>query len=216
MAVSIESESKEYTLKHRAMIALAIAAFGWVIFAMDVSTYVTRVNIEVEKTREVIGSENTDGVISRAKYLFELATQYIPERTVNSDSSVEDFISKTDEANWLKKTFDGLGDKALLMLYQVFFRLSLLQYWGITILPFVAAVIYEGYNIRKIKMYEFKQASAVKQQIWLRSFFFFGFMLNLYMLLPFSTGFGQFYPPIVLIIMAFIAKNTITHVTKTL
>ncbi|MEZ8733720.1 DUF4400 domain-containing protein [Vibrio sp. 10N.239.312.D08] len=216
MAVSIESESKEYTLKHRAMIALAIAAFGWVIFMMDVQTYIVQVNLEVEKTREVIGSGNTDQVISRAKYLFELASQYVPERTIDSNSKVEDFISRTDEASWLNKTFDSLGEKALLMLYQIFFRLCLLQYWGVTIFPFVAAVIMEGYWLRKIKMYEFKHASAVKQQIWLRTFFFLGFMLNLYMLLPFSTGFGQFYPPIVLIIMAFIAKNTITHVTKTL
>ncbi len=216
MAVSIESESKEFTLKHRAMIALAIAAFGWVIFLMDVPSYIQQVNLEVEKTREVIGSENTNGVVKRAKLLFELATQYVPERTINSQSKTEAFISRTDEAHWLNKTFDELGEKAMLMLYQVFFRLSLLQYWALTILPFVAAVIMEGYWIRKIKMYEFKQASAVKQQIWLRSFFFLGFMLNLYMLLPFTTGFGQFYPPIVLILMAIIAKNTITHVTKTL
>ncbi|CAH1598862.1 DUF4400 domain-containing protein [Vibrio parahaemolyticus] len=216
MAVSIESESKEYTLKHRAMIALAIAAFGWVIFMMDVQSYIAQVNLEVEKTREVIGSENTNVVIQRAKFLFELASQYVPERTIDSNSKVEDFISRTDEASWLNKTLDSLGEKTLLMLYQIFFRLSLLQYWGLTIFPFVVAVIMEGYWLRKIKMYEFEQASAVKQQIWLRSFFFLGFMLNLYMLLPFSTGFGQFYPPIVLIIMAFIAKNTITHVTKTL
>lgn len=198
------------------MIALAIAAFGWVIFMMDVQSYIAQVNLEVEKTREVIGSENTNVVIQRAKFLFELASQYVPERTIGSNSKVEGFISRTDEANWLKKSLDSLGEKTLLMLYQIFFRLSLLQYWGITILPFVIAVIMEGYWVRKIKMYEFEQASAVKQQIWLRSFFFLGFMLNLYMLLPFSTGFGQFYPPIVLIIMAFIAKNTITHVTKTL
>lgn len=219
MAVSIQSESKEYTLKDRAMVALAIVSFGWVIFALDVETYAVAVNMEVESTRAFIGDENTDVVVKRAKFLFESARQYVPERLINpptDESSVETFLAKTDEFNWLDKQMSSIWQKVLIMVYQMFYRLCLLQYWAITMMPIVLAMLIEGSLSRKIKMYEFKQSSAVKQQLWMRGIVFFVFMINIYMLLPFATGFGQYYPPIILFLLGYVGKNTIEHVTKTL
>lgn len=216
MAVSVQTAEKEYTLKHRAMLFLVLIALGWVTILMDFETYTQRVNLEINETRDLIGDEAANTVVSRAKTLFSLSQKYFPEVDVESESRVESYLKTTPEFTWLGQQFEDMGNKLMMLIYQMFFRLSLMQYWALTLLPLSLAMIFEGLMRRRIKMFEFSHASSIRRELWTRIAGFFMFFLNIYMLLPYAAEFGTYYPPVAILIMMFVLKNTVTHITKTL
>lgn len=218
MVISPESESKEYTLKHRAQVTLLLIVFGYVLLVADYPTYAQKVYAEIQDNVSLIGDENAHGVINRAKHIYALLERMLPPIDGDSLKGAQgnSFNVGGDSLDWLRVSPYDLWHKFLLLMYQIFFRFSLLLWWGGALLPLTIALIFQGYNERKIKMYEFQVSSAVKQNIWIRMSAFFSFMLSLYLILPYAAGFGVLYPPVAMVMSAIIAKNIITHITKTL
>lgn len=218
--LSPSAESKDYTLRHRAQLGLILCVFIYVIAIVEYGSYSHTMNNEITDTVNLIGEENAQSVIDRSHMIFAILERYLPDIEVEDKPRINRdphrFDDDGDAFGWLNATPYQLWHKTLLLAYQVFFRFSLLLWWGGVMLPLTAAIIYEGYNMRQIKMYEFKSASAVKQNIWLKTSMFMSFMMSMYLILPYASTLGVIYPPLAMLITAIITRNIITHVTKTL
>lgn len=209
-----KERDKTFTLKHRAMLSLVVVAFLYVIFFMKLDRYAVTLNTEISDTVAFVGSEEGNNIVRRSQLYYQLAKKYIPEKTVNSNSYVEEKTSKWKQVRWASAKLSDLGEKLELLLYQCLFRWSLMQYWALTLAPIVAAMVFEGYKVREIKMYEFGMSSGKRQVIWLKAFAFLLFMMNVYMLLPYSSNFGPYYPPVIVLMSAFALKQITSHITK--
>ena len=209
-----KERDKTYTLKHRAILSLVVIAVLYVIFFMKLDRYAVTLNTEISNTVEFVGDEEGAKIVNRSQLYYQLAHKYIPEKKVDSHSYVEEKTSKWKQIRWASAKLSDLGDKLELLLYQCLFRWSLMQYWGLTLAPIVAAMVYEGYKVREIKMYEFGMSSGKRQVIWLKAFAFLLFMMNVYLILPYSSNFGPYYPPVAVLLSGFALKQVTSHITK--
>lgn len=209
-----KEREKTHTLKHRAILSLVVVAILYVIFFMRMDTYAFNLNSEIKETMSFVGEKEGNKIVNRSKLYYQLAEKYLPEKTVESHSYVEERTSNWKQVRWASAALSDLGDKLKLLLYQCLFRWSLMQYWALTLAPIVVAMIYEGYKVREIKMYEFGMSSGKRQVIWLNGFAFILFMMNLYMFLPYSSNFGPYYPPIAVLLSGFALKQITSHITK--
>lgn len=218
--LSPAAESKDYTLKHRAQLGLILCVFIYVICIVEYGSYSRTMNNEIADTVNLIGEDNAKRIIDRSHHIFAILERYLPDIEVEDQPIIERepnrFDDDGDAFSWLNASPYQLWHKTLLLAYQIFFRFSLLLWWGGVMLPLTAAIIWEGYNLRQIKMYEFRSASAVRQNIWLKTSMFMSFMMSMYLILPYASTFGVIYPPLAMLATAIITRNIITHVTKTL
>ena len=205
---------KRHTLKHKAVLLLVAVSLVYVLGFLDLNSYAVTLNNEIKENVGFVGESEGNEIVSRAQLYFQLSQQYVPQSEVDSQSDIEHSISDNKQFKWAKEKFAAMGDKLNLLLYQCLFRLSLMQYWSLTLLPIVFAMFYEGYKTREIKMYEFGMTSGKRQMIWLKLMAFFVFMMNLYLILRYSSNFGPYYPPIVVLLSAYTLKKTISHVSK--
>ncbi len=209
-----KQRDQTFTLKHRAAITLVLSAVLYVIFFMKLDRYAVTLNTEIAETIEFVGEQDGNKIVKRSQLYYQLAQKYIPEKTVESHSYVEEKTSKWKQIRWASAKFSELGDKLELLLYQCLFRWSLMQYWALALAPIVAAMVYEGHKVREIKMYEFGMSSGKRQKIWLNLFTFLLFMVNVYMFLPYSSNFGSYYPPVAVLLSGFALKKITSHITK--
>jgi len=209
-----KQRDQTHTLKHRAVLTLVLVAVLYVIFFMKLDRYAVTLNTEIADTVEFVGEHDGNKIVKRSQLYYQLAQKYIPEKTVESHSYVEEKTSKWKQIRWASAKLSDLGDKLELLLYQCLFRWSLMQYWALTLAPIVAAMVFEGYKVREIKMYEFGMSSGKRQVIWLKSFAFLLFMVNVYMFLPYSSNFGPYYPPAAVLLSGFALKQITSHITK--
>lgn len=99
-----------------------------------------------------------------------------------------------------------------LYLYQIIHRLTLLQFWCLTMLPFMAAVVITGYYHWRIKFYSLTGQSTTSVRLWLKISWIVIFIFSIYLITPNLFGtYTVFAPPILLallsIMISYILKN---------
>ncbi|AZL83385.1 DUF4400 domain-containing protein (plasmid) [Aliivibrio salmonicida] len=209
----LKSDPKDYNLSHRAMVAVLMGSIAYMVFALNLNDYKLSLNNEINSSRELIG-ENSIEVIERGKRYFSIIDNLL-YRSTESNSIVENNARNYKGVSNILSFGDELGAKFRLMTYQAAYRISLLQYWLIALMPAFLAIVYDGVNTWRIKKYEFGNTSDKRQKAWMQLIGFCMFFLNLYFIMPFSGGFGALLPPTLMIIIIILIRNAITHVTKT-
>lgn len=139
----------------------------------------------------------------------------VDSRTRQKESYVEEEVGKWKQVKYLSSMFEDIGIKFILMIYQACFRLAMLGYWALVILPFGCALLYEGITERRIKMFEFKSNSVKKQKIWSMGFALGFILMNVYLIVPYAQWLGMYFPVISLLFLMIVFKNIVSHVTKT-
>ncbi|MGI2039703.1 DUF4400 domain-containing protein [Shewanella frigidimarina] len=99
--------------------------------------------------------------------------------------------------------------------YQMVYRVSMMKYWIWVMLPLFIALIYDGYMIRKIRMYEPRQISIKGSRIWTRSIVYMLVFTFCYLLIPNFLGQkAPWYPVVMLMLTALACRNTISNYMK--
>jgi hypothetical protein len=99
--------------------------------------------------------------------------------------------------------------------YQMVYRVFVLKYWLWIMMPFFIALIYDGYMVRKIRMYEPKQISIKASRIWTRTIVYMLVFTFCYLLLPNFLGQkAPWFPVLMLGLTGFACRNTISNYMK--
>lgn len=102
-----------------------------------------------------------------------------------------------------------------ILAYQMVYRVSMMKYWIWIMLPFFIALIYDGYMVRKIRMYEPKQISIKGSRIWTRSIVYMFIFTFCYLLVPNFLGQkAPWYPVVMLMLTGLAFRNTISNFMK--
>ncbi|MCU8005870.1 DUF4400 domain-containing protein [Shewanella sp. SM96] len=102
-----------------------------------------------------------------------------------------------------------------IMSYQMVYRMTMMKYWIWVMVPLFFALIYDGYMIRKIRMYEPKQISIKSSRIWTRSIVYIIVFTFCYMLIPNILGQKAPWFPVLMLILTGVAfKNIIQNYMK--
>jgi uncharacterized membrane protein len=80
----------------------------------------------------------------------------------------------------------------------------------------MGAMIYHGWSNRAIAMFEWKSSSSKLQKLWMNTIAMSAIMLNVYFFIPYAGFFGAYYPPACLLLIGFMGKNFMEHITKNL
>ncbi|MUJ20386.1 DUF4400 domain-containing protein [Aliivibrio fischeri] len=209
----LKPDLKDYSLSHRAMVAVLMGSIAYMVFMIDMKEYTLSLNNEINSSRELIGPKAED-VIKRGMEYFSVVDSVLYHNT-ETNSTFENNARDIKGLSNVLSFSDELGAKFRLMIYQAAYRISLLQYWVIVLMPAFLAIVYDGYNTWETKKYEFGLTSEKRQKAWMQLIGFCVFFLNLYFITPFSGGFGALLPPTLMVIIVVLIRNAITHITKT-
>lgn len=104
-----------------------------------------------------------------------------------------------------------------LYFYQVTHRLTLMEFWMLTTLPMVIAIIATGYYSWRIKAYQLIGQSTSSVRIWLKVMWLVLFLFLAYMITPNIFGaYTIFAPPVLLLVVALSISYVISSFSKSL
>ncbi|WP_445766821.1 DUF4400 domain-containing protein [Rheinheimera sp.] len=99
--------------------------------------------------------------------------------------------------------------------YQVTHRLTLMEFWMLTMLPMMIAVIMTGYYTWKIKQYQLIAASTTHVRLWLKALWIVLFLFSIYLITPNIFGLYTIYaPPILLVAVALAISLILSNFSK--
>lgn len=98
-----------------------------------------------------------------------------------------------------------------LYFYQVVHRLTLMEFWTITVLPMMTCIIISGYYHWKIKHYQLVSSSTGGVRIWLKCLWFVLFFFSIYLVTPNIFGYYTIYAPPVLLLMIALSISLVIH-----
>jgi len=137
--------------------------------------------------------------------------------------AVEDALLPSSDYK-IKKIIDNFKGEFILnrvvnnihiLSYQMVYRLSMMKFWIWIMLPFFFALIYDGYMVRKIRMYEPRQISIKGSRIWTRSIVYMLVFTFCYLLIPNFLGQkAPWYPVLMLLLTGLALRNTISNFMK--
>lgn len=106
-------------------------------------------------------------------------------------------------------------DNSQLFAYQVFFRLSMLEYWAALTLPMGIAMILTGYYTWRRKMYQLGGASTGKGRIYMKVLWFvFISFLSLLFAPSFLASASVYAPAIFVLVASFAVSQYIANFSK--
>lgn len=213
--ITTETLRERATLTHRILFIILVMAILYVMAMMEFNAYKNLLMEEITESRVLLGVEDSQRVIQNAKNYYQMIDQNLFEvgREINDD---KESLSNLKVVDYLVTKLDEQLDKLMLLVYQGCYRFAVLNYWLLAIGPIMAAMIYHGWSNRSIAMYEWKSSSSKLQKLWMNTMAMSVIMLNVYFFLPYAGFLGAYYPPLCLLLIGFMGKNFMQHVTKNL
>ncbi|WP_076415066.1 DUF4400 domain-containing protein [Shewanella sp. UCD-KL12] len=103
-----------------------------------------------------------------------------------------------------------------ILAYQLTYRISILSFWFLLLIPYFIAVIYDGYTQRRIRLYEPKQVSIKGSRVWTRSIVYIIVLAFSYLVIPNFLGvtFAAWFPLLMLMLVGYACKKTIENYMK--
>lgn len=100
--------------------------------------------------------------------------------------------------------------------YQITHRLTLMEFWILTMLPMMFAIVMTGYYTWQIKKYQLVASSTTHVRIWLKSLWIMLFLFSIYLITPNIFGLYTIYaPPVLLILVALSISYIMSNFSKT-
>lgn len=106
---------------------------------------------------------------------------------------------------WIWRLLENLQ----LFSYQIIHRLTLMEFWLLTMLPSVVAITMTGYYNWKIKKYQLAGHSTRQVRIWLKSLWIILMVFSVYLITPNIFGTYTIYAPPLLMIMVALSLSLI-------
>ncbi|MBB1438448.1 DUF4400 domain-containing protein [Shewanella sp. SG41-4] len=189
-----------------------------ILTAMPSSLFQKEMETEV-KALSVLISENQWLVLTH-----EVESNYTQSYVRSGlHQAVEDALLPSSDYK-IKKIIDNFKGEFILnrvvnnlhiLSYQMVYRLSMMKFWVWIMLPFFFALIYDGYMVRKIRMYEPRQISIKGSRIWTRSIVYMLVFTFCYLLIPNFLGQkAPWYPVLMLLLTGLALRNTISNFMK--
>lgn len=189
-----------------------------ILTAMPSSLFQKEMETEV-KALSVLISENRWLVLTH-----EVESNYTQSYVRSGlHQAVEDALLPSSDYK-IKKIIDNFKGEFILnrvvnnlhiLSYQMVYRLSMMKFWVWIMLPFFFALIYDGYMVRKIRMYEPRQISIKGSRIWTRSIVYMLVFTFCYLLIPNFLGQkAPWYPVLMLLLTGLALRNTISNFMK--
>lgn len=101
--------------------------------------------------------------------------------------------------------------------YQITHRITLMEFWMLTMLPMMIAIMATGYYKWQIKKYQLISSSTTHVRMWLKTLWMMLFLFSIFLITPNIFGFYTIYaPPILLGLVALSVAYIISNFTKTL
>jgi hypothetical protein len=95
--------------------------------------------------------------------------------------------------------------------YQVVHRVTLMEFWSLTILPMMLCIIASGYYHWKIKHFQLVSSSTGGVRLWLKCLWIMLFLFSIYLITPNIFGYYTIYAPPVLLVMVALSISLIIH-----
>lgn len=100
--------------------------------------------------------------------------------------------------------------------YQVTHRITLMEFWMLTMLPMMIAIIMTGYYTWQIKKYQLISSSTTHVRLWLKALWIVLFLFSIYLITPNMFGLYTIYaPPVLLILVALSISYIMSNFSKT-
>lgn len=99
--------------------------------------------------------------------------------------------------------------------YQIVHRLTLMEFWILTMLPMMVAIVMTGYYQWQIKKYQLAGASTTHVRLWLKALWIVLFMFSIYLITPNIFGVYTIYaPPFLLVLVALSISYIMSNFSK--
>lgn len=100
--------------------------------------------------------------------------------------------------------------------YQVTHRLTLMEFWILTMLPMMVSIVMTGYYSWQIKKYQLVASSTTHVRLWLKALWLVLFLFSIYLITPNIFGFYTIYaPPVLLVLVALSISYIMSNFSKT-
>lgn len=96
-----------------------------------------------------------------------------------------------------------------LYFYQITHRITLMEFWFLTMLPMMVAVVMTGYYTWRIKQYQLVAASTTHVRLWLKALWLVLFLFSIYLITPNIFGFYTIYAPPILLMLGALSMSLI-------
>lgn len=186
-----EKASKVEGQKPHWGILLSIISIFAIIFTTSSGWLTQEIDEERMITRDVLGQETEEQIANQSLSWY----QYTIVDTGLSD--LLDFGTNFDEeqengikgADWIGDSGKRFAETFKLVMFQTYYRLNLILYWGMLLIPMFAVALLSGNYIRKIKQHTFGWASvnkffAVTYIVWVVM----PLIFTLYLVIPVSLN----------------------------
>lgn len=196
--------------------SLSMLAISIMIITMDTSDLKLNVQKELIATKSSFTNDSWELIESKTRSRYQ---------TYFFDSGVFDFIygqfspgkgdlltryeSRDDE--FLTKTVNNIQ----IFAYQIFFRISVLEYWLALLLPLAVCLISSGYFQWRKKLYKLGGASTGRGRLWLKiAWLLLVSFISLLFTPTFVASMTVYFPALLIIVSAVAIGNYISHFAK--
>ena len=101
--------------------------------------------------------------------------------------------------------------------YQFMHRITMMQFWIVTMFPMMIAIIVTGYYTWKIQQYKLTGQSTAKVRLWLKALWIAFLLFSIYLVTPNLIGiYTLFAPPVLLILVSLSISLIISSFSKEL
>lgn len=176
---------------------------------------------------------NIEAELMNAKNMLGVEEQLILERTTKSrfqswyyDSgmytSLHNMLAPKRQSaaveEWQKKGSNGFLSEGWIWRflenfqlygYQFTHRITIMQFWIITMLPMMIAIVVTGYYTWRIKQYQLTGQSTAKVRMWLKSLWISLLLFSIYLVTPNLIGAYTLYAPPVLLLLVSVSMALI-------
>lgn len=196
--------------------SISILAISLMVITMDTTDLKTNVQKELVATKSSLSSSAWSLIESKTKRRYQ---------THFYDSGVFDFIHRklTPKEGDLLTRYESRDDDFLLktvnnlqiLAYQIFFRMSVLEYWLALLVPLAVCIISSGYFTWRKKLYRLGGVSTGRGRIWLKVAWLLLISLITLLFTPtYLASITVYFPAILIIVSAVAISNYISNFAK--
>lgn len=198
------------------IIAMSLMAIVVSMVTIDTERYQQFVINEIREVSETFDKSDWQNLESKAKArhqrwfhdtgFFDMVRNSFLPRHKHHDA-----INETFDNKWLYQWVNNLQ----VIAYQAFVRTTVMEYWLVTMLPMVIAMLGTGYYQWKIKSYYMGGTNAPVIRLYLKLSWYLIMSLVLYITIPnFLHIHNPYVPPAIIMMLAFVISRIIANYHK--
>jgi len=192
-------------------ILVILTAMPSSLFQKEMETEVKSLSVLISETQWLALTHEVESTYTQS-YIRSGIQQAVEDALLpSSDYKIKKIIDNFKGEFILNRVVNNIH----ILSYQMVYRLSMMKFWIWIMLPFFFALIYDGYMVRKIRMYEPRQISIKGSRIWTRSIVYMLVFTFCYLLIPNFLGQkAPWYPVLMLLLTGLALRNTISNFMK--